>query len=173
MQSRSEGQDEDERMQTRPAAPSQGLGGPLATAVSPGDQDVRAPRIEGSRHESVNADAQENVIPARRPEEGAGGHGALEREARNVDMNIIQAGILSRLAQVEKAVQGHGNLISAWQSEEEHGDVPHAGVPQETQQDMQQTISTGQQGGTMSAGAPQRSAAVEGPLQMQPAVQAS
>ena len=108
MQGRSEGQYDEARMQIRPAAQAQSLEGPLANVESPGGKKVRAPRAEGSRHESKSADAQENVIPAQRPEERAGGHGALVQRA-DVELAIFQAGILSRLVEVEKTVQRHGD----------------------------------------------------------------
>ena len=170
LQGRSEGQDEDDRMQTRLAAQAQGLGGPLANATASGSQEVRDSRSEGLRHDTANVDAQENVIPARRPEEGIG-HGALVQGARNVDMTAVQAGILSRLAQVEKAVQGHGNTITAWHSEEGHENVPHAGVPQEAPQDMQPAAAIGGQEGTRTARVPQQPAAAEESSEMQAAVQ--
>ena len=159
-QGRSEGQDEDDRMQARLAAQAQGLGGPLANAEASGSQEVRNPRTEGPRHETENVDAQGNVIPARRPEEGIG-QNALVQGARNADMIAVQAGILSRLAQVEKAVQGPGDTITAWQLEEGHEDVPHAGVPQEAPQDVQHAAAIGGQEGTRTAGVPQRPAAAE------------
>ena len=127
LQGRSEGQDEDDRMQRRLAPQAQGLGGPLANAAASGSQEVRNPRTEGPRHETVNVDAPENVIPARRPEEGTS-HGALVQGARYAEMTAVQAGFLSRLTQVEKAVQGHDDTITTWQAEEGHEDVPHTGV---------------------------------------------
>ena len=38
-------------------------------------------------------------------------------------MIAVLAGFLSRLTQVQKAVQGHDDTITAWQAEEGHGDV--------------------------------------------------
>ena len=75
----------------------------MANAKSPEGQKVRAPRAEGSGHEPESADALENVILAQRPEEGAGGHGALVQGAKHVDLVIVQAGTLTRPVKVEKA----------------------------------------------------------------------
>ena len=133
---------------------------------------MRDPRADRSQHESIDADAQHDVTVARRPDSAEGSRGALVQGASNVDMATVQAGILSRLAQVEKTVQGHGGMIATWQSEEEHENVPHAGVPQEAPHNVQQAAATEQQGGT-AEDAPQRSAIVEGPSQMQQAVQAA
>jgi len=62
----------------------------------------------------------------------------------NADIAVAQEEILSRLAQVEKTVQGHASQMADWQSEEEHGGVPHAGVSQQALQSVQ--CATGQQG---------------------------
>lgn len=172
MQGQSEDHTDAARTQTRLAAPPQGLEGPLANAESLGGQQVRDPRAERSQHEPIDADAQHNVTVARRPERAAGSRGALVQGAGNVDMATVQAGILSRLAQVEKTVQGHGGLIATWQSKEEHENVPHAGVSQEAPQNAQPAVDTEQQGGT-AEDAPQRFAVIEGPSQMQQAVQAA
>ena len=168
-QGRSEGQDEDDRMQMRLAAQAQGLEGPLANAAASGSQEVRNPRTEGPRHETGNVDAPGNVIPARGPEEGTG-HDALVQGARDVDMTAMQAGLLSRLTQVEKAVQGHDDTITAWQA---HEDVPHTGVPQEASQDVQHAAAIGGQEGTRTAGVPQQLVAAEESSEMQRAVQAA
>ena len=78
-QGRTEGQAEDDQMQARLAAQAQSLGGPLANATASGSQEVRNPRIEEPRHDTVNVDAQGNVITARRPEEGLGQNALKEQ----------------------------------------------------------------------------------------------
>ena len=52
--------------------------------------------------------------------------------------------------------------MAVWQSEEERGDVPHAGVLQKAPQNVQYAEATGQRGGTVSDDVLQRPAAVEG-----------
>ena len=131
---------------------------------------MRDPRADRRQHEPIDADAQHDVTVARRPERAEGSRVALVQGAGNVDMATVQAGILSRLAQSEKTVQGHGGQIATWQSEEEREDVPGTEVPQEAPQNVQQAVATVQQEETT---APQRSAVVEGPSQMQQAVQAA
>ena len=170
MQGQNEEQSEEAR---RPVAQAQDSEGRLAEAAGPRAPQVRAPRAEGSWHESANADAQHDVILAQRPGEAEGGHVAPVQGAMNIDTTATQAEFVSRLAQMEKTLQGHANQITTWQAEEGHGDVPHAGIPQEAHRNVQQAVSTGQQGETMNADAPQRSTATEGPSQTQPAVQAS
>ena len=88
-------------------------------------------------------------------------------------MTAVQAGILSRLTQVEKTVQGHDETITAWQSEEGHEDAPHAGVPQDAPQDVQHAAAIGGQEGTRTAGVPQMHVAVEESSEMQAAVRAA
>ena len=128
MQGQTEEQSEEAR---RPVAQAQDSEGRLAEAAGPRAQQVRAPRAEGSWHESADADAQHDVILAQRPGEAEGGHGTPVQGAMNIDTTAIQAEFVSRLAQMEKTLQGHANQITTWQAEEGHGDVPHAGIPQE------------------------------------------
>ena len=140
MQGHSEDQTDAARTQIRPAAQMQGLQGPLANTESPGGQQVRDPRADRSQHESIDADAQHDVILAQRPGEAEGGHVAPVQGAMNIDTTATQAEFVSRLAQMEKTLQGHANQITTWKAEEGHGDVPHARIPQEAHRNVQQAV---------------------------------
>ena len=131
------------------------------------------PSIAEGQHEAAGADAHHDAL---RLEEARAGQSALVQGRGNADISVVQAGILSRLTQVEKALQGQASQMAAWQSEEEYGDVPHAGYPREVPQNEQHAVATGQHGRAGSAEVPQRSPVewlLSRPQQMQPVLQAS
>lgn len=170
MQGQNEGQFEEA---LRPAAQAHGPIESLAEAVGPRAQAVRAPRVEGSRHESTDADVQHNMMLARRPGEGEASQGALVQGTLNDDTTIIRAEFHSMLGQVEKTLQGHGNQITTWRLEEEHGIFLMQACHGRHNRMCNKQFSTGQQEVTMNVDDPRRSTTAEGPSQTQSAVQAS
>ncbi len=172
IQGRSDPQSEEGRRQTNTVEQAQGRGGPVANEAGTGSQEVHNPSKAEGQH--AGADAHHD---ARRLEEERAGQSELVQGRRTADISVVQAGILRRLIQVEKALQGQASQMAAWQSEEEYGDVPHARVPREVPQNEQHAMATGQHGRAQRAEVPERPSTVAGltlqSQQMQLVVQAS
>ena len=104
IQGRSDPQSEEGRRQTNTVEQAHGRGGPVANEAGTGSQEVHNPSIAEGQH--AGADAHHD---APRLEEERAGQSELVQGRRTADISVVQAGILSGLIQVEKALQGQAS----------------------------------------------------------------